>query len=78
MKIELERLNRGREPSESVDEYLVYELLGSGAFGSVYRVRRGQTGHFYALKKVDSYFFFRLLLILSANSLSPWDFPPTT
>ena len=45
-------LNQNRTPTHYIRDYAVFEHLGSGAFGSVYKVRKrgGQT--FLALKEV--------------------------
>lgn len=51
MRLELERFDQQREPTEWIGDFAVYELLGAGAFGSVVRVRR-RNGPFYAMKKV--------------------------
>ena len=46
--------NQNKEPSYYKGEYAVFELLGTGAFGSVYKVRK-RTGRqsFLALKEVS-------------------------
>ncbi|GFR67424.1 serine/threonine-protein kinase Nek10, partial [Elysia marginata] len=46
--------NQNKEPSYYKGEYAVFELLGTGAFGSVYKVRK-RTGRqsFLALKEVN-------------------------
>ena len=46
-------LNQNRTPTHYIKDYAVFEHLGSGAFGSVYKVRKrgGQT--FQALKEVS-------------------------
>ncbi|KAL4222854.1 Serine/threonine-protein kinase Nek10 [Mactra antiquata] len=46
-------LNQNRPPTNYIKEYAVFEHLGRGAFGSVYKVRKrvGQT--FVALKEID-------------------------
>lgn len=50
----LQSLNPKQEPFRFIRDYGVYECLGSGAFGSVYRVsQRGKTTMF-ALKEVRS------------------------
>ncbi|CAF1069447.1 unnamed protein product [Rotaria sordida] len=56
-KIKLERLqtlNPKQEPTRFIRDYGVYECLGSGAFGSVYRVARRGTTMMYALKEIDN------------------------
>jgi NIMA (never in mitosis gene a)-related kinase 10 len=55
MKVKLERLqslNPRQEPTRFIRDYGVYECLGSGAFGSVYRVARRGTTTMCALKEV--------------------------
>ena len=49
-------LNQNRTPTHYIKDYAVFEHLGSGAFGSVYKVRKrgGQT--FQALKEVGTTF----------------------
>lgn len=46
-------MNQNRTPTHYIKEYAVFEHLGRGAFGSVYKVRKrvGQT--FVALKEVS-------------------------
>lgn len=54
-KIKLERLqslNPKQEPTRYIRDYGVYECLGSGAFGSVYRVAKRGTTTMCALKEV--------------------------
>ncbi|CAF1027205.1 unnamed protein product [Adineta steineri] len=56
-KIKLERLqslNPKQEPTRYIRDYGVYECLGSGAFGSVYRVARRGTSTMCALKEIDN------------------------
>ncbi|CAF4440416.1 unnamed protein product [Rotaria socialis] len=56
-KIKLERLqslNPKQEPTRFIRDFGVYECLGSGAFGSVYRVARRGTATMYALKEIDN------------------------
>ena len=45
--------NQNKSPSRYIGEFAVFELLGTGAFGSVYKVRK-KTGRqsFLALKEV--------------------------
>ena len=37
----------------SIDDFIMGEKLGDGAYSSVYRVKRKEDGEFYALKKVN-------------------------
>lgn len=48
----LQSLNPKQEPTRFIRDYGVYECLGSGAFGSVYRVARRGTTTMCALKEV--------------------------
>ncbi|XP_071966114.1 serine/threonine-protein kinase Nek10-like isoform X1 [Antedon mediterranea] len=45
--------NQNKEPTQSISDYLVYEHLGSGAFGSVYKVKKNSSGNFLALKEIN-------------------------
>lgn len=54
-RIKTERLsaiNPKQEPTRYIRDYGVYECLGSGAFGSVYRVATRGSTTMYALKEV--------------------------
>lgn len=54
-RLKLDRLqimNPKHEPTRYIREYGVYECLGSGAFGSVYRVAQRGSSTMYALKEV--------------------------
>ncbi|UJR35895.1 hypothetical protein I4U23_028638 [Adineta vaga] len=54
-KIKVERLqamNPKQEPTRFIRDYGVYECLGSGAFGSVYRVAERKSTTMYALKEI--------------------------
>ncbi|CAF0730724.1 unnamed protein product [Rotaria sordida] len=56
-KIKLERLqsiNPKQDPTRFIRDYGVYECLGSGAFGSVYRVAQRGSTTMYALKEIDN------------------------
>ena len=50
----LQSMNPRQEPTRFIDDYGVYECLGSGAFGSVYRVSQRGSTNMYALKEVRS------------------------
>lgn len=44
--------NPKQEPTRYIQSYAVYECLGSGGFGSVYRVAKQGSTQMYALKEV--------------------------
>ena len=52
----IEGINQNKEPTHYIKEYAVLEHLGSGAFGSVYKVRRqhGESTPFYAIKEIST------------------------
>ncbi|XP_072042766.1 serine/threonine-protein kinase Nek10-like [Amphiura filiformis] len=45
--------NQNREPTKSIAGYYVYEHLGTGAFGSVYKVKKSTSGLFLAMKEIN-------------------------
>lgn len=50
----LEVSNQNKEPTKRIGDYSVLELLGSGAFGSVYKVKKETAGQtYFALKEVQ-------------------------
>lgn len=49
----IHKMNQSRTPNHYIGEYAVFELLGTGAFGSVYKVRRRTARQsFLAMKEV--------------------------
>ncbi|XP_071485306.1 serine/threonine-protein kinase Nek10-like [Diadema antillarum] len=53
IKVNFQETNQNKEPSQSISGYLVYEHLGTGAFGSVYKVKKNAGGNFLALKEIS-------------------------
>ncbi|ESO87353.1 hypothetical protein LOTGIDRAFT_146005, partial [Lottia gigantea] len=50
----VQETNQNRNPSKYIGDYSVFELLGTGAFGSVYKVKKTTSGQsFLALKEVN-------------------------
>ena len=53
----IQGINQSRTPNHYIGEYAVFELLGTGAFGSVYKVRRRTARQsFMAMKEVWPFF----------------------
>jgi hypothetical protein len=50
----VEESDQAREPTNYVGDFAVLEVLGAGAFGCVYRVRKGGSGRQFAMKEVIS------------------------
>ncbi|XP_064613774.1 serine/threonine-protein kinase Nek10-like [Liolophura sinensis] len=50
----IQATNQDKAPSHYIGEYAVFELLGSGAFGSVYKVKKRSAGQsFRAMKEIN-------------------------
>ena len=58
IKANIMETNHNRTPNRYIGDYAVFELLGSGAFGSVFKVKKQSAGQqFLALKEVDNRLF---------------------
>jgi len=53
LRAEIEELNRNKIAKRHISEFDVYDVLGSGAFGSVYRVKRRSHEKQLALKELN-------------------------
>lgn len=54
IRINIQETNHNRSPTRYIGDYAVFELLGKGAFGSVYKVCRKSAGQtFLAMKEVS-------------------------
>lgn len=54
IKANIMETNHNRTPNRYIGDYAVFELLGSGAFGSVFKVKKQSAGQqFLALKEVN-------------------------
>ncbi|NXJ11995.1 NEK10 kinase, partial [Odontophorus gujanensis] len=49
----IESVNQNKEPTKHIGNYAILEHLGSGAFGSVYKVRKQNGQNLLALKEVN-------------------------
>ena len=57
IKDNLEAINQNKTATHHIGDYAVLELLGSGAFGSVYKVRKKTAGQsFLAMKEVSIFY----------------------
>lgn len=57
--------DQNKKPDQYIGDYAVFELLGSGGFGSVYKVKKTTAGQsFLAMKEVSVLIFFFLFLSL--------------
>ena len=66
----IQGINQSRTPNHYIGEYAVFELLGTGAFGSVYKVRRRTARQsFMAMKEVWPFF---LLFTVCTTSTALW------
>lgn len=55
IRINIQETNQNRSPTRHIGDYAVFELLGKGAFGSVYKVCKRTAGQtFLAMKEVSS------------------------
>ena len=55
LKVNISSLDQNKEPIGSVGGYSVLEVLGSGAYGIVYKVRKaGKAGSLYAMKEIKN------------------------
>ena len=68
----IEAIDQNKPPSHYIGDYAVLDLLGSGAFGSVYRVKKKTSGESYlAMKEVwlshnnNIYFFYSVITTAS-------------
>ncbi|XP_056007896.1 serine/threonine-protein kinase Nek10-like isoform X2 [Ostrea edulis] len=54
IRINIQETNQNRSPTRHIGDYAVFELLGKGAFGSVYKVCKRTAGQtFLAMKEIN-------------------------
>jgi len=55
VRCNVDAANQDKAPSRLIGDYAVCEILGSGAFGTVYKVRKQSGQSFLAMKEVSVY-----------------------
>lgn len=55
MKTQLKICNQTQTPKNYVNEYAVYEIIGSGGFGRVHKVKKKNSNYFLAMKEVNTH-----------------------
>ncbi|CAI9735694.1 serine/threonine-protein kinase Nek10-like [Octopus vulgaris] len=53
IKTNLQETDQNKKPNHYIGDYAVFELLGSGGFGSVYKVKKTTGQSFLALKEIN-------------------------
>lgn len=54
MRQQIQSSNHSQAPKNIINDYEVYEILGSGAFGCVHKVRKKNTNIFLAMKEINT------------------------
>jgi serine/threonine protein kinase len=54
---QVKKCNQSQAPMQQINEYAVYEMIGVGAFGRVYKVKKNNTNEFLALKEINTFNF---------------------
>ena len=55
MKQQIRFCNQTQSPTNYINEYAVYEMIGSGAFGRVHKVKKKNSNYFLAMKEIQTY-----------------------
>jgi len=55
MKQQIKFCNQSQTPINYVNDYAVYEIIGSGAFGRVHKVKKKNSNYFLAMKEINTY-----------------------
>ena len=55
MKQTIKFCNQTQTPTNYINEYAVYEMIGSGAFGRVHKVKKKNSNYFLAMKEIHTY-----------------------
>ncbi|RNA20576.1 serine threonine- kinase Nek10, partial [Brachionus plicatilis] len=55
LKSQIQFCNQSQAPKNYINDYEVYEIIGSGAFGRVHKVKKKNTNSFLAMKEINVY-----------------------
>jgi NIMA (never in mitosis gene a)-related kinase 10 len=54
MRQQIRNCNQSQAPTTYINEYAVYEMIGSGAFGRVHKVKKKNSDYFLAMKEINT------------------------
>ena len=55
MRQQVKFCNQTQAPTNYINDYAVYEIIGSGAFGRVHKVKKKSSNYFLAMKEINTY-----------------------
>jgi len=55
MRQQIKFTNQTQTPTNYINDYAVYEIIGSGAFGRVHKVKKKNSNCFLAMKEISTY-----------------------
>lgn len=55
MRQQIKFCNQTQAPTNYINDYAVYEIIGSGAFGRVHKVKKKNSNYFLAMKEINTY-----------------------
>jgi NIMA (never in mitosis gene a)-related kinase len=55
LKQQIKNCNQSQVPTNYINDYAVYEIIGSGAFGRVHKVKKKNSNVFLAMKEINTY-----------------------
>lgn len=55
IKQQIKFINQTQSPTNYINDYAVYEIIGSGAFGRVHKVKKKNSNYFLAMKEINTY-----------------------
>ena len=55
MRQQIKNCNQTQTPKNYINEYAVYEIIGSGGFGRVHKVKKKNSTNFLAMKEINTF-----------------------